>query len=271
MDEHNKQFQAVAPSTQTITGEAFQDENNTRIYWLGNAGALINSRGACLMLDPLLKGFDMPLLIETPILPEDVPHLDAVLITHSDNDHFSRATCRELAAKTDAFHGPHYVAGLMLEEGLAGVGHDIGETFKVGSVRATLTPADHAWQNAFPQFATREFKMEDYCGFWIETQDGTIWMPGDSRFMESHLHMKTPDAILMDFSDSKWHIGLEGAVKLADAYPETPLILIHWGTVDAPEMAEFNGDPQVFASRIINPDRMLVMAAGAPFLLKCLK
>ncbi len=39
MDEHNKQFQAVAPSTQMITGEAFQAENNTRIYWLGNAGA----------------------------------------------------------------------------------------------------------------------------------------------------------------------------------------------------------------------------------------
>ncbi len=31
----------------------------------------------------------MPLLINMPIAPKDVPHLDAVLITHCDNDHYS--------------------------------------------------------------------------------------------------------------------------------------------------------------------------------------
>lgn len=49
------------------------------------------------MIDPLLEGFDLPLLIEMPILPEAVPHLDAIFITHSDNDHFSRVTCKKLA------------------------------------------------------------------------------------------------------------------------------------------------------------------------------
>ena len=37
------------------------------------------------MIDPLLKDFDMPLLIDFPLATKDVPHLDAVLITHSDN------------------------------------------------------------------------------------------------------------------------------------------------------------------------------------------
>ena len=45
------------------------------------------------MVDPMLKGFDMPLLINMPIAPKDVPHLDAVLITHCDNDHYSVPTC----------------------------------------------------------------------------------------------------------------------------------------------------------------------------------
>lgn len=271
MDDIKNKQQAIAPITQPMKPEAFRETNNTVIHWLGNAGAFINSHGTCIMLDPLLKGFDMPMLIEMPILPENVPHLDAVLITHCDNDHFSRVTCKDLISVTDSYHGPHYIAELMKEEGMTGIGHNIGETLKIGNVHVTLTPADHAWQNAFPKYATRKFKMEDYCGFWIETPDGTIWMPGDSRFMESHLHMQTPDMILMDFSDSKWHIGLEGAVRLANAYPETPLLLIHWGTVDAPEMAEFNGNPEVFGKLIINPDRMHVMAAGAPFLLKPLK
>ena len=64
---------------------------------MGNAGFFINSRGTTLMVDPLLKGFDMPLLIEIPIAPKDVPHSNAVLVTHRDNDHYSIPTCRELA------------------------------------------------------------------------------------------------------------------------------------------------------------------------------
>ena len=30
--------------------------------------------------------------------------------------------------------------------------------------------------------------------------------------------------------------GLDNAIKLANTYPHTDLILIHWGTVDAPDM-----------------------------------
>lgn len=44
------------------------------------------------MIDPLLRGFDMPIMIEMPVTASDVPHLDAVLITHSDNDHYSIPT-----------------------------------------------------------------------------------------------------------------------------------------------------------------------------------
>ncbi len=42
-------------------------------------------------------------------------------------------------------------------------------------------------------------------------------------------------AMLFDISDSRWHIGLEGVKKMATAYPDTPLILWHWGSADAPE------------------------------------
>ena len=120
------------------------------LQWLGMAGFLINSRGTTVMIDPLLGGFDMPIMIEMPIAAAEVPHVDAILITHSDNDHFSRPTCRELAPMTGAFHSTSYVASLMAEEGLGGVGHPIGDVFDVGPVRVEVTPADHAWQNEIP-------------------------------------------------------------------------------------------------------------------------
>ena len=258
-------IQAKAPKTIRFDESAFGSINDTEVRWLGNAGAFINSRGTTLMIDPLLKGFDMPLLIDMPIGTEGIPRLNAILITHSDNDHFSRVTCREITPVVREFHAPHYVASLMKEMSIDGKGHDIHEAFEVGNIKVTLTPADHAWQNEYPKYKTREFKMEDYCGFWLDTPDGSIWAVGDSRLLEEQLNMPAPDVMLFDFSDSAWHIGFEGAVRLADAYPESKLILWHWGSVDAPNMKEFNGDPADLAARITNPERIIVLAPGEAY------
>lgn len=260
--------QACAPKTQRFGKEAFEASDKTVIRWLGNSGALINSRGITVMVDPLLKGFDMPLLIDMPIEIPEVPQVDAILITHCDNDHFSRITCKELQAVCKTFHAPHYVADLMKEIGIEGQGYNIHESFEVENIRVTLTPADHAWQNSYPKYKTREFKMEDCCGFWIDTPDGSIWAVGDSRLLEEQLQMPVPDAMLFDFSDSSWHIGMEGAVKMANTYPDTPLILWHWGSVDAPKMKEFNGDPVELAEKIINPGRIVVLAPGEAYELR---
>ena len=70
--------QARAPKTQPFGAEAFEASNGTVLRWLGMAGFLINSRGTTLMVDPLLGGFDMPVMIEFPIAADDVPKLDAV-------------------------------------------------------------------------------------------------------------------------------------------------------------------------------------------------
>jgi L-ascorbate metabolism protein UlaG (beta-lactamase superfamily) len=266
-----KKYQARAPKTQPFGAQAFGKSNQTTIRWLGFAGFFINSRGTTLMVDPVLEGFDMPVLIDFPIAPKDVPRLDAVLVTHADNDHFSVPTNQDMKGVTRAYHSTVYVDSLMKNLGLASFGHTIGDAFTVGPVRVKLTPADHAYQNAYPGMSKRRFKNEDACGFWIETPDGTIWTPGDSRLTPGHLTMPTPDAILFDFSDSEWHFTLKGAVKVANAYPNTPLLLCHWGSVDAPDFAPFNGDPKQLAKLITNPERIQVLAPGEAFTLKQLK
>lgn len=218
------------------------------------------------MIDPLLKGFDMPLLSEPPIRPEQVPRLDAIFITHCDNDHFSRETCKDLSAVCPVIHTTAYVDSLIQGENLANSrGHAIGDSFSVGDVRIIVTPADHAWQNDVPEFSYRQFKQEDCCGFRLDTPDGSIWMPGDSRLMTEQLSMPQPDVILLDFSDSTWHIGLDGTKKLTDAYRDAILLPIHWGCVDAPEMPEFNGDPARLREIVQNPERIRVLAPGEPF------
>ena len=84
--------QAMPRETVALPLEAFGPSDTTTVYWLGNAGFLLNSRGTTILCDPLLVGFDMPVLGEPPILPEDVPAFDALLYTHIDNDLFARET-----------------------------------------------------------------------------------------------------------------------------------------------------------------------------------
>jgi L-ascorbate metabolism protein UlaG (beta-lactamase superfamily) len=61
--------QARAPQPQPFGGEGFGPSDGTTLRWLGMAGFLINSRGTMIMVDPLLEGFDMPIMIHMPIEP----------------------------------------------------------------------------------------------------------------------------------------------------------------------------------------------------------
>ena len=57
------------------------------------------------------------------------------------------------------------------------------------------------------------------------------------------------------------------AVRLANAYPAARLVLIHWGTVDAPDMTPFNANPRDLYARIINPERICPLWPGEEFAL----
>ena len=67
------------PEPSALTANAFGPQDFTTISWLGGAGFLLNARGTCIMVDPVLEGFDMPVVFDAPIAPADVPELDAHL------------------------------------------------------------------------------------------------------------------------------------------------------------------------------------------------
>lgn len=264
----NKNGQAIANQTVFIDEKSFENHQQTEIRWLGNASIMINSYGHNIMIDPLLEGFDMPLLIDMPILPTQIPYLDAIFITHIDNDHFSELTCQDVKAVCQQYHAPYYVADVMKEKGINAIGHSINESFMIHDIEVTLTKAKHNWQNNINKYQYRIWKEEDYCGYSLKTKDGTIWLPGDSKLLEEHLHREEPDVILFDFSDNEWHMTLQGAIELANAYLHADLICIHWGSVDAPTMTPFNGNPEDLYDKIINPQRIKVLAPGELYILK---
>ncbi len=258
-----------APNTQFFGAEAFAPSDDTTIRWMGVGAAMINCCGTCIMIDPMLKSPDMPMLIEFPITVEQIPFIDGMLVTHIDRDHYSLPTCQAVKEKCREFHSTKYVASQMKKDGIAGIGHEIGERFCIGPMNILVTPADHCWQNEDKRYKDKRLYVpEDYCGFYIETPDGTFWDVGDSKLLEEHLHMPEPDMIFFDFSDNEWHITLEGAYKMAEAYPNSELVLIHWGSVDRPDITACNANPMDLFENVLHPSRVRIVAPGEPIKLR---
>jgi hypothetical protein len=64
------------------------------------------------------------------------------------------------------------------------------------------------------------------------------------------------------------HFGLDGAIAMPNAYPQTPLLLYHWGSVDAPDFPRINANPDSLPERVDNPECIQVLAPGEPFVLR---
>lgn len=268
---------AVAPSTQLLESEAFANATDTFVCWLSGAGFLINSRGTTVMIDPVISmekektdtvEIGLRLRVPLPIEAKDVSRLDAVLYTHADSDHVGKYTPLALAEKNALFYGTLpavnqlEVLGVPVEQTKT-IG--IGETFKIGQIEITTTPADHPWQEMNPEKYGGSWGPKDCCGFLIKTPDGTIWCTGDTRLLPEHLQMTGIDVLLLDVSWNEYHLGPESAITLANKLSRAHLIPYHYGTYDT-DIEALNGNPMELASKIReSKSRLHVLAPGEKF------
>ena len=273
-----EKYQAKAPETIELPPNYFEDGGETAVYWLSAAGVLVNSHGFNIMIDPLLSIIsDDPAIGETsemlmtapPIMATQVEKLDAVLYTHTDNDHLGPITAKELMKTGAQFHGPPYVINELSRLGLAegrGFSHKPGETFDLGNLEITLTPAFHPHQLFKTDFESY-FKPEDCCGYKIKTQDGVVWIPGDSLLMNEHLQMKDIDLLFIDFSDNASHFGLDFSIGLANVLETSDMIPYHFATFYGPDHDWCNADPGKAIPRLRQPERLHILAPGEKYVL----
>lgn len=259
-----------------ISPEAFQHSEKTTVYWLSGAGFLVNTRGIKLLIDPVLtrdpqdpsrSEIGLPLKTDFPLDPREIPTDCHVLYTHADSDHLGPATARILAEKKIPMIGT-----LAVFERLARLGVPpeqilvlrTEETMEIGGVRIFATPADHPWQLKDLKRGGRPYRMGDCCGFLLDTADGSLFFPGDTRLMEYHLRMPdTVDLLALDVSTCEYHLNHTSAVVLANHFSKALLVPFHYGTYDCPTVAAHVGEPEDIYPKITDSERRgLIPAVG---------
>lgn len=159
-----------------------------RVTMVGHASVLIQVAGLNLLTDPVWSDRASPLRFAGPkrvtapgIAFDDLPPIDAVLVSHNHYDHLDLHTLRRLQRR-DA---PQIVTPLgndtILRRSLRKTNvhvadwHDrvtLGETVEV-----SLTPSNH-WSAR----GLGDRRMALWSGFWIHTPEAQIWFAGDTGY-----------------------------------------------------------------------------------------
>jgi L-ascorbate metabolism protein UlaG (beta-lactamase superfamily) len=232
-----------------LSDSFFSERDNTILAWLGMAGAVINSRGTVIFIDPLISyGSDMNtcesgnrLLVPLPVTADKVPKADFVCYTHADSDHYAEKTARILSSRLD----PTFICPVPVAERLEKAGIDQKRIIRIkdfavysfGDIEITITPALHDWQEVNP------WKREDCCGYLVKTPDGTIWHPGDTRLIPELEKIKDVDILFFDVANVDSHLGPKGSARLAHTSGAKLLIAYHYGTFDLPPGSYGGCDP----------------------------
>src|SRR5579863_3768451 len=142
------------------------DGVSLRTTLVNHSTVLLQQKGSSILTDPIWSERASPLSWAGPkrrrnpgVSLEDLPHLDAVLITHNHYDHLDLATLRRLAAREEsAFIVPARCAPLLRAQSI-GPAHELdwGESITLRGFTIHCVPALH--------FSSR----------WISDRNRTLW------------------------------------------------------------------------------------------------
>ena len=160
------------------------------IYWLGQAGFVIDIFGTRIVIDPYLsdslaekyRGTPRPHVRMTPppVAPSDIPHVDHVCCTHAHTDHMDPGT---LPALMEANPAARLVAPrAMREQALIRSGLaenrltlvDAGETFPLSDA-LTLIPT----RSAHETLDRDDQGNHRFLGYCFTAAEATLWHSGD--------------------------------------------------------------------------------------------
>jgi L-ascorbate metabolism protein UlaG (beta-lactamase superfamily) len=218
-------------------------EKLTRLSWFGHSATLLELEGKNILIDPMLGESPSPHPLlgskrygNLPMEVEQLPHLDAVIISHDHYDHLDYTSIRKLKDKVDAFYTPLGV-GTHLEAW--GVDknkiHELNwwEEIKHGELTFVCTPARH-----FSGRGILDRNTTLWASWVIASPSSNIYFSGDSgygpHFKEIGERYGPFDFAMIECGqyDLRWeaiHMLPEQTVQAALDVRAELMMPIHWG------------------------------------------
>jgi L-ascorbate metabolism protein UlaG (beta-lactamase superfamily) len=230
---------------------ATEPASGLRVTWFGHASSLIEIDGSRILIDPVWDGRAAPTrwagpkrFFAPPLSLEDLPPIDAVIISHDHYDHLGADTVRRLA-QIDSFRQTQWITTLGVGAILSSFGVDRTrcteldwtEHARVGSLDITALPTRHfSGRSLFNRFETL------WASFALIGPRHRVYYGADSGewegFNEIGVKFGPFDLSMLEIGafDPLWaaiHMGPEGAIRTFRALGGHGLLMpIHWGLFD---------------------------------------
>ena len=205
------------------------------VTWIGHASFLLRIGGLNLLVDPVwslwLKGIKR--LRRPGLRLRDLPHIDAVLITHAHFDHLDKRTLRAVAANQPVIV-PYGVGTLVRDLGFRRV-HELPHwgSVDLGGVRVTLTPAQHWGARLLADF------HRGFGGYVIAHGERSVFHCGDTAWFDGfeEIGRRLPVEIALlpigayaAPTGREVHMNPEEAVRAFRDLRARWLVPMHWGS-----------------------------------------
>jgi L-ascorbate metabolism protein UlaG (beta-lactamase superfamily) len=160
-----------------------------KFVWLGHSTLLMNTAGLIVMTDPVFNRaspvpiFGKPFTYENPINIDDLPKVNAVIISHDHYDHLDSKAIKDLSKIVDRFFVPLGVKAHLERWGVDADRiceldwHD-SEDYK--DVEFTLTPAQH-----FSGRAPGKLNSTLWGSWIVSSEKVKVYFSGDGGYSET--------------------------------------------------------------------------------------
>lgn len=219
-------------------------DSGLRITWLGHSTVLIEVDGKRVLTDPVWGERASPLSFagpkrfhDPPLALDDLPPLDAVLISHDHYDHLDEPTMRALIERVPTFFVPLGVGAHLEYWGARPeqlVELDWWERKRIGDVEIVSAPARH-----FSGRSLSDRNATLWTAWAVLGPEHRVFFSGDTAmfpgFSEIGRRLGPFDATLIEVGaySPLWadaHLGPEQAVAAHRDLRGEHMIPVHWGT-----------------------------------------